>query len=82
MIQCTYFKKKKLRMKTKTYTAKITILDPEQQVMTEQEYSLDIQNGTIDKIEQSVTIFRNTVLSNLEQSILENEQKEYLKKKP
>jgi len=68
-------------MKTKTYTAKITILDPEQQVMTEQEYSLDIQNGTIDKIEQSVTIFRNTVLSNLEQSILENEQKEYLKKK-
>lgn len=69
-------------MKTKTYTAKITILDPEQQVMTEQEYSLDIQNGTIDKIEQSVTIFRNTVLSNLEQSILENEQKEYLKKKP
>lgn len=67
-------------MKTKTYTAKITILDPEQQVMTEQEYFLDIQNGTIDKIEQSVTIFRNTVLSNLEQSILENEQKEYLKK--
>ena len=49
-------------MKTKTYTAKITILDPEQQIMTEQEYSLDIQNGTIDKIEQSVTMFRNRVL--------------------
>ncbi len=69
-------------MKTKTYTAKITIFDPEQQIMTEQEYSLDIQNGTIDKIEQSVTMFRNTVLSNLEQNILENEQKKYLKKNP
>ncbi|MBF0234841.1 MAG: hypothetical protein HQK65_17655 [Desulfamplus sp.] len=69
-------------METKTYSAKITILDPEQQIITEQEYSLDIQNGTIDKIEQSVSVFRNTVLSNLEQSILENEQKEYIKKNP
>ena len=69
-------------MQTKTYTAKITILDPEQQIMTEQEYSLDTQNGTIGKIEQSVSVFRNIVLSNIEQSILENEQKEYLKKNP
>ncbi len=69
-------------MKQKSYKAIITILDPEQNKMSEKEYELDIKRGNLNDIEASVSSFRNALLPNVEHNILENEQREYLKKSP
>jgi hypothetical protein len=72
----------KRAMKQKSYKAIITILDPEQNKMSEKEYELDIKRGNLNDIEASVSSFRNALLPHIEHNILENEQSGYLKKSP
>ena len=67
-------------MKSKQYKAQITILDSEQNIVTDLEHSLNIKNGTLDDIEMSVMELKNTVLARIQKKILENEQAEYVKK--
>lgn len=50
--------------------------------MDEKEYEIDIKGGSLNDIEASVSNFRNGLLPNVEQSILDNEQREYVKKSP
>lgn len=67
-------------MESKQYKAEIIILDSEQNIVTDLKHSLNIKNGTIDNIETSVMDLKNTVLAEIQKSILENEQAEYIKK--
>lgn len=69
-----------MRMESKQYKAEIIILDSEQNIVTDLKHSLNIKNGTIDNIETSVMDLKNTVLAEIQKSILENEQAEYIKK--
>jgi hypothetical protein len=72
----------KRSMKQKNYKAIITIIDPEQNRMSEKEYELNIKGGSLNDIEASVSVFRNALLPDVEHNILNNEQREYLKKSP
>ncbi|SLM31070.1 hypothetical protein MTBBW1_2660003 [Desulfamplus magnetovallimortis] len=67
-------------MKSKQYKAQITILDSEQKIVTDLEHLLSIENGTIDDIEMSIKELKNIILTEIQKSILENEQTEYIKK--
>jgi len=49
-------------MKQKNYKAIITIIDPEQNRMSEKEYELNIKGGSLNDIEASVSVFRNALL--------------------
>ncbi len=68
-------------MNTKIYKTKLFLYDNDGKIVGEIENNLDIKTGGIDNIESAVTEFKKTVLKEIESKILEEEQKQYIKKK-
>lgn len=68
-------------MNTNIYKTKVFLYNQAGEVIGEIEKNLDIQIGGINNIESAVTELKKNVLKELECKILEEEQKQYIKKK-
>jgi hypothetical protein len=66
-------------MRTTDSKARMLLFDPQGPLITAQDDVLDIKGGRLDEIEASVSAFREAVLPEREQRILEHEQAEYIK---
>lgn len=69
-------------METNSYKAKVIIYNNNGEVILEREIEVDIHDGDINEIEQSVYDFRKDVLPEITGAILDAEQRAYVKKSP